>query len=358
MILPISKKVSGDLVRYFTPHWKTEHVIGTNRVHHVIFTHENLKVDVTTRSVTFPKEIVFVITSIIQGKEMYKSLTGKFSPEDEETLTKQAYERGVLTRFNYSVTNTDEQGERFLFFVNKYGVPSFISTKSEHIVLPGVQPNTSMADTVIDGEFIQGTFYARDIYFAKGKNVSKKPLTERLDILFKALMSLRLQVLRMRIYYVVEEDKVYEYPGKKLTQFKNIYEASKFVLEKYKGLLFVPVYSDTSTFRFSSNFKINKVPSIFFIDSKVFTLSKKVEEVRLKIDLKLFFETRETFEKLLISIHKNILPGGTFKGFIKDSTNSGKLFGSNFKKFVQVMEKWDFKFIEKTGDNFIFQRLN
>ena len=366
----ISKKESGELTRYFSQqHWTAKHAIGPNdHVHHVIFTHKDLKVDVTPKSVTFSKELRPIVLGIVQTKQLYKSLTGteKFLGETPDPLSKQAYDRGVLTRFNYSVTNTDEKrSERFLFYINKYGVPSFVSTKLEYDVFPGMQPITRLADTILDGEFTNGTFYATDIIFAKGKDVREKKLHDRLDMLFDVLMILKIQFFRMRTYFVVTGDSVKEYPEKKQTKFTNIYEASKHVLEKHKsGLLFTPVDPEHSSFvwKSSSSFKTNSSPNIFFIDSLSSIPNKKVEDVRLKIDLKNFFESRETFEKLLVSLHKHILPGGIFKGFIRKSlsSSSGKLLlGSNFSKFVQVMEKWGFDLVEKSdpgGGDFVFKR--
>jgi hypothetical protein len=359
-----------DVVNYFLHlGWKMNHSFiqnGNKRLHVVTLERADTKVRVLVNKVTLEFKtknvpLEHAIKSILNSKHLYKSLTGteKFLGEEHDTLTKQAFDRGVLTRFNYSVTNSTTD-ERFLFYINKYGVPSFVSRKLEYSVVPGMQPKTDYADTILDGEFVQGTFYARDILFAKGKDIREKTLPQRLDILFNTLMGLQLQLLRMNIYFIVLDDnKVYEYPGKKQTKFANIYEASS--SKTNTNLLFVPVDPTKSTFvwKQSEKFKPYNSPSVLFIDSKNFSVSssKKFEEVKLKTDLKNFFESRETLEKLLVSLYKHVSPGGTFKGFIRSSKTSGKLLDSNFEKFKQVMKKWDFNFTEKTSKgDFVFVR--
>ena len=182
------------------------------------------------------------------------------------------------------------------------------------------------AGTLIDGELYRGTFYATDLLFEKGRDVRGKKLTQRLKSLFDILMGLKLGVLRMNVFFVQEEDdKVYEYPGGKLTQFKNLHNAAKNVFAtKKSALVFVPVVDNKeSTFEWNT-------PSF--------------GEYVLKTGLENFFETRSTLEKLLLDIHSRLGKGERFKGHAL-TDDDAPLIGQklvNFKKFKLVMNKWDF----------------
>jgi len=239
-------------------------------------------------------------------------------------LSKDAFDRNILTKKNYSVTDK-ANGERYLLYINMYGMFSFVTRKLEFIHIPIETPRPDYADTLLDGEFINGTFYASDVLFAKEKDVRGQSLTKRLDTVYDILMSLRLQFLRMKTFMVEKGDKVYEYPGGKLTQFKNLHNAAKHVFAtKKSALVFVPV--------------VNHKESTFEWNTPSFG------EYVLKTGLENFFETRTTLESLLLDIHSRLGKGERFKGHALIDDDA-PLIGQklvNFKKFKLVMNKWDF----------------
>ena len=228
----------------------------------ITFKHENMQMDLTylPETKTFQAELeftgrkgvsetVFTVSSIINASYLYKTLTGsyKFAGPLPGTLTKYAFDRKTLTKNNYSVTDKAD-GERYLLYINVHGVFSFVTRKLEFIPLPGMPPRPDFANTILDGEFVNNTFYAFDVLFAAGKDCRSRTLNSRLDTVFDVLVGLRLQFLRMKKFYLEKSDKIYEYPGNKLTAFKSIYEAAKSVWEhrnklqyKLDGLIFTPV---------------------------------------------------------------------------------------------------------------------
>ena len=314
--------------------WGVSH--GVERVknttqHVVTYTHGGSSVRLT--AITKPKsykveatgkEAENIVYGFLHPKSVYQSLTGTESfigKPRRIALT----DRSVLMKKNYSVTNK-VHGDRHLFYVDKYGVPSFVTKQLEFVPVHGDKLFPDYAGTLIDGELYRGTFYATDLLFEKGRDVRGKKLTQRLKSLFDILMELKLGVLRMNVFFVQEEDdKVYEYPGGKLTQFKNLHNAAKNVFAtKKSALVFVPVVDHKeSTFEWNT-------PSF--------------GEYVLKTGLENFFETRSTLEKLLLDIHSRLGKGERFKGHAL-TDDDAPLIGQklvNFKKFKLVMNKWDF----------------
>jgi len=237
----------------------SEYAVTRDRI---TFKHENKQLDLTYLPETkkFQVELEYTgknkiaytvnrILSILHNDKLYKFLLGsyKFAGPLPGTLTKEAFDRNVLTKKNYSVTDKAD-GERYLLYINVYGMFSFITRKLEFIHIPIDTPRPDFGDTILDGEFINGTFYAFDALFAKGRDVREKTLTKRLDVVFDILMGLKLQFLRMKTFYVKKGENVYEYPGNKLTAFKSVYSAARGVWMhrrnlqyKLDGLIFTPV---------------------------------------------------------------------------------------------------------------------
>ena len=287
------------------------------------------------------------------GNKLYKSLT-EIIDEIPDTLTKQAFNRNVLTRNNYSVTDKSN-GEHYLFYVNSYGLFSFVTRKMEFINIPMSKPRIDFSDTLLDGEYVNNTFYASDILFAKGKDVRKKLFTQRLDTLFDTLMSLRFELLRMKIFNVEHDNgTIHEYPGNKPTKFKSIYEA----VPKSDNVLFIPVNPVKDSFIWKK-----KNSSITFSE-----LSKGPpnNQFVLPTSLQNYFGDRDTLEKLLLNVHKSLTPGGRFIGhtLAYKGNKKLKLLGQkeiDFKKFTRIMEKWDFTLTESRESGayiyFIFKKV-
>lgn len=281
---------------------------------------------------------------------VYKSLTKSttFIGDVPHVLTKQAFNRGVLTRNNYSVTDKSDDGQRYLLHIDVHGLFSFITRKMDFILIPMAQPRPDYAGTLIDGEYINNTFYTTDILYSKGKDVREKFLDKRLDILFDILMGLRLNLLRMKISFLQRDaGAIYEYPGNKLTKFKSIYEASKSIKPQYAlgGMIFTPVDPTKDSFIWNINtFNLKNGPP-----GNQFVLPTALQN---------YFVNRDTLEKLLLDVRKSLTPGGIFMGrtlVYKGSPNKKlKLLGQkevDFKKFTQIMEKWGFKLGETRESN-------
>ena len=382
----VSKEAASNIVKYFGD-WKITHIVDsqTNSIknkknypnlgyrlvnttsatqspsgkpkHSIIFTRENLKITVTGPSqvkleFTSQKnlsETVNTITSIIHESKFYKSLTGTetFIGEVPHVLTQQAFNRNVLTRNNYSVTDNGG-GERYLLYIDTHGVFSFITKKLEFIHIRVPKPRLDYADTILDGEYINNTFYTTDVLFSKGKDFRQKKLTQRLDTLFDILMGLRLDFLRMKIIHVEQDNGIHEYPGNKLTKFTSIYEAAP----KGGNLVFTPVDPTKDSFIWNQNTSINirKGPP-----GNQFVLPTALQN---------YFGTRDTLEKLLIKIHSTLTLGGKFIGHTTTHKGDKKLLGQksvDFKKFTQIMEKWSFKLVDtrEAGSTvyFIFKKV-
>jgi hypothetical protein len=268
------------------------------------------------------KELDNVVSGFVHQKNLYKSLTGTESFLGKPRRTAMT-DRSVFLEKNYSVTNK-VHGERRLFYINKYGVPSFVTKQMEFVPIHVDKFQPDYAGTLIDGELYHGTFYATDLLFEKGKDVRGKKFTQRLESLFDILMNLRLEVLRINVFFVEEGDKVYEYPGKKLTQFKNLHNAAKHVhTTKKSSLVLVPMNDKHATFEWNT-------PSF-----TEYSLNKGLEN---------FFETRSSLEKLLMDVHTRLEKGERFIGhaIVDDSVPFIGQKVVNFWKFTQVMNKWDF----------------
>ena len=195
------------------------------------------------------KEIVTLVSSVIYEEYWYRELVGgfKFAGPLPNTLTKDDFDRKILSKINYSVTDKAD-GERYLLYINKHGIHAFITRKMEFITIPGVKPTPDFANTMLDGEFIGGTYYAFDLLFQKGKDFRSGDLPKRLDGVYDTLVGLRMPSLRMKNFFVEKGDKVYEYPGNKPVPFKSVYEAAGYVWTNRKklhygldGLIFTPV---------------------------------------------------------------------------------------------------------------------
>jgi len=340
MKLDISRLESEILSSYFVS-WEVSHKLEKvrNTVEHTVtYSRGGIRVHLvaTTRPASYRvetdnKAAEHVVESIVRAKNLYKELTGteSFAGKPRRlSLT----DRSVLLKKNYSVTDK-VHGDRHLFFIDKYGIPSFVTKQMQFIPIHVEKFHPDYAGTLVDGEINGGVFYASDILFAKGKNVRQAPLTKRIETLYSALLGLKISILRMNTFFVQEGNKVYEYPGKKLTQLRNLIDASKKVFGAKKGgLVFVPVHPSNSTFEWSD-------PS--------FT------EYTLKQGLENFFETREALEKLLLDVHKSLEKGQLFAGHALAGDDDDAFIGSkrvNFKKFTQVMNKWGFALAKSRKD--------
>jgi hypothetical protein len=326
-----------------TPDWKFHSVTR----HVVVYTRGKLSVElvaetrpsVRTVSLYFsenPEAIQQVILGILNPLKLYSKLTGH-----ESFLGRpRRVTRSVLDKKNYSVTGS--HGDRRLFYIDVHGVLSFVTRDMEFVRIRNQKPRIDYTGTILDGEIQNGTFYARDVLFARGKDVRGKKLPERLELLFEILMGLRLDILRMNIVYIDKGSGIHEYPGNKRSQFQSIEEASRFIWETQhpKSLVYTSVDFGEPTFEWTD---------VSF-----------PKEYRLKKSLETFFENRDKLEKLLLHVHKH----DRFVGHTRVVTDPKLPFlgqpGVDFKKFTRVMDKWDFRLVSNTTQNahvhFIFEK--
>ena len=158
----------------------------------------------------------------------YRSLIGnRFAGPLPETLTKENFDRRILTKTKYSVTDKAD-GERFLLFVDKVGGMNLIS-RGLDIKRWKINNRPEYANTVLDGEFVGDVYYAFDILFVKGKDVRDKDLKFRLNKLSE--VSLGSKIKNKKFYM---DENIYKAAGKVWDRKGNFpYELD--------GLIFTPV---------------------------------------------------------------------------------------------------------------------
>jgi hypothetical protein len=324
----------------WTFHAVTRHVVVYSKGDTAVELVAETRPTVRTISVYFTRsdEVSKIIDDLLDPIKVYAKLTGTrtFAGKPRRSALTN---RSVLEKKNYSVTGT--YGERHLFYIDAHGVLSFVTRNMEFIRIRGEKPRADYADTLIDGEIVNGTFYAHDVLFTKGKDFRGSPFENRLNKVFEILMGLRLQLLRVNVVYLEKGSDIHEFPGNKRSQFSSLTEAAKSVWgRKPKSLLFTPRNPQEPTFEWVHDISFPK-------------------EYVLKTSLETFFETREKLEKLLLEVHKcEKFVGRTVDlskvhvGSIKNLKLLGQK-GVDFDKFTQIMNKWHFKLVEKTSDGAI-----
>jgi hypothetical protein len=178
MKVVISKQHLDILSSYFVS-WEVSHAlerVGDTVEHTVTYSRSGFRVNLVAvtspssyRVETNDKAIEPVIESIVYAKDMYRELTGCT----------------VFPKKNYLLTKND----RHLFFVNKYGVPSFVTRDLQFIPIHVEKFHPDYAGTLIDGEISDGIFYATEVLFGK-------------ESLYDTLMGLKMTILRMRFFSV------------------------------------------------------------------------------------------------------------------------------------------------------------
>tara|TARA_R110002072_G_scaffold157128_3_gene307632 strand:- start:10972 stop:13191 length:2220 start_codon:yes stop_codon:yes gene_type:complete len=207
----------------------------------------------TLEKLKFASKVVGDYRSFIKSPRFIGSLP--------QTLTLEAFDKKVLSKYNYSVTEKAD-GERYLMYVTKDGYFTMISRSMKVEFLP-VTPTPAFAHTILDGEFVNNVFYAFDIAYTNGKNVMSSKLPARLTQLDTVIKSLGMPIIKMKKFLVEYSNKIIEFPSKKDTTYKNIYEAAAAVWSVRKnfpygldGLIFTPVdepYQTTRTFKWKDD---------------------------------------------------------------------------------------------------------
>lgn len=240
-----------------------DYVVVRNRV---TFKNDNLQVDLTESGGKLQAELEFVgkqnvcryikvISDLIEDSRVksmvfneYRQLAGqRFIGPLPQTLTKENFRKKILTKSAYSVTEKAD-GERFLLFIDRMGRFSLISRGMNITLLKDIPEKPDFAGTIMDGELTSPSrFYTFDIAFINGRDVRMLKLPERLVSLYNVLMSLRVNTLRMKSFFVDDGKNIYEYPSKTKLNYKNIYEAAGAIWSKRSkypydldGLIFTP----------------------------------------------------------------------------------------------------------------------
>jgi ATP-dependent DNA ligase len=158
----------------------------------------------------------------------YRDLLGnRFAGPLPQTLTKEAFDKRILTKNKYSVTEKAD-GERFLLFVDRVGGLNLIS-RGLDITRWKVGNKPDYANTVLDGEYVGDTFYAFDILYLKGKDLRQQTLKPRLKALESVNMGSKIKMKR----FIVDEN-IYKAAGK-------IWDKKGNFPYELDGLIFTPV---------------------------------------------------------------------------------------------------------------------
>jgi len=187
------------------------------------------------------------ITGVVFSQYQALAKTPRFAGPLPQTLTLEAFKKKVLTKTHYSVTEKAD-GERYLLFVDSVGGLNLIDRGMNITRVETVDPKPKFGGTIMDGEFVNGYFYAFDILFNKGIDLRSKHLRERLLSLYGVLSEMRVRMLKMKNFLVEFNNKIIEIPSNSNTPYKNIYEAAGAVWDRRKnfpysldGLIFTPV---------------------------------------------------------------------------------------------------------------------
>ena len=222
---------------------------------------------------TFITGIVFA-----QYRELLKS--ARFAGPLPQTLTLDAFKKKVLTKHNYSVTEKAD-GERFLLYVDSNGGFNLISRGMNIQRLDNINNKPDFAGTILDGEFINGYFYAFDVLFIRGKDIRSKHLRERLLSLFGVLVEMKTKYLKMKNFLIEHNNKIIELPSNTNTSFRNIYEAAGAVWGRRKsfpysldGLIFTPADEGYST-RNIYKWKDENTIDFYYNDNQLFLAGNK-----------------------------------------------------------------------------------
>ena len=158
----------------------------------------------------------------------YRDLLGnRFAGPLPQTLTKDAFDKRILTKNKYSVTEKAD-GERFLLFVDRLGGLNLIS-RGLDITRWKITNKPEYANTVLDGEYVGDYFYAFDILYLKGKDLRQQTLKPRLKALDSVNMGSNIKMKK----FIVDEN-IYKAAGK-------IWEKKGNFPYELDGLIFTPV---------------------------------------------------------------------------------------------------------------------
>jgi len=234
------------------------------------------------RYIKIVKEILESIqtTGIVfaQYRDLVK--TPRFIGPLPQTLTLDAFKKKVLTKSNYSVTEKAD-GERFLLFIDAVGGFNLISRGMNIKQYKKVNKKPDFAGTLVDGEFMNGYFYAFDILFVSGQDIRSKKLKDRLLILFSVISGMKSNFLKIKKFFIEHNDKVIELPSNKNSPYKNIYEAAGAIWKKRKsfpysldGLIFTPAdegYSNKNIYKWKDENTID----FYYKDNQLFLAGNK-----------------------------------------------------------------------------------
>jgi hypothetical protein len=200
-----------------------------------------------------------------------------------QTLTLEAFKKKVLTKTNYSVTEKAD-GERFLLFIDNVGGFNLIARNMNITHLDTeLYSKPDFAGTIMDGELVNGMYYAFDISFVQGTDIRSKKLIERLTILLKVLEDMKVRILKMKSFLIEHNNGIIEMPANITTPVKNIYEAARALWDRRSvfpysldGLIFTPAdegYSTRKTFKWKDENTID----FFYDDNQLFLAGNKAD---------------------------------------------------------------------------------
>ena len=180
------------------------------------------------------------IANIMQFEKCFKNLKTFLTPITQ-TLNKD-----LINYIQPQQPHTMAYSDLFTIISNKYtvtdkadGIRTFFKITNNNALL--INPKTKEViqelghsdkdQTLIDGEYVNGRFYAFDLIFFNGKDYRNENLLERLKILKQTVDQITVGlIIKMKTFY-----------------FSNIFENGKKILDtkhpyKVDGLIFTPVY--------------------------------------------------------------------------------------------------------------------
>ena len=239
-----ARETNSNKVTFNTANNKKNYSVTRNRIS---FIKGNARVDMTNTGRNYQVEVENSLNEVpkIVALLEYRKLVGpgRVLPLPQ-TLTLDNFKKRVLTKREYSVTEKAD-GERYILLSDSEGNMTFIARGTDVKPLGIKSP---LKNTIIDGELYKDKFYSFDILFSNGKDVRKKKLMDRLDILYKSLVQMKIPMIRMKNFLVDDGKEIIEMPSKAKTGMKNIYDAANAIWSRRNsfaypldGLIFTPV---------------------------------------------------------------------------------------------------------------------
>lgn len=158
-------------------------------------------------------------------KKMENNFINYIQPQNPHTMVYS--DLFTLISNAYTVTDKADGIRTFLKITNKKAL--LINPKTNEVIRELGESDKDQ--TLIDGEFVNGRFYAFDLMYFNGKDYRSKNFLERIKILNKIVRDITIGlIIKVKTFY---SNNIFE-NGKKILEGKHPY--------KIDGLIFTPIY--------------------------------------------------------------------------------------------------------------------